>query len=209
MRPKRPCMCGGGLPSGSLNAKSCIKLVNIRNISILANCSPMHTLRPVTGGQAQFFVQYAYKIIANLNIESKLNVLKHTYTKWNKTFLPEKLSFFVQKSRWIKIIRIFPYTGISVYRPEVWDDDCAFRNSVPSELWDDTNVAKMIYLDTVVTLDVNTRTLTQINILHHQLDYGRGDIDLIQFYLLIIYKTDSKTRNERDDSMFDFTCHVH
>lgn len=46
VRPNRPCSGGGGTPSGSLNSKACNKLVTIRNSSIFASCSPMHTLRP-------------------------------------------------------------------------------------------------------------------------------------------------------------------
>lgn len=57
VRPKRPCMDGADFPSGSLNVKACIRLVNIRNSSILASCSPMHTLRPIPNGIKQSFLR--------------------------------------------------------------------------------------------------------------------------------------------------------
>lgn len=46
VRPNLPCNGGAGFPSGSLNLKACNKLVTIKKSSILASCSPIHTLRP-------------------------------------------------------------------------------------------------------------------------------------------------------------------
>lgn len=46
VRPNRPVSEGGGAPSGSLNLKACSKLVTVRNSSVFASCSPMHTRRP-------------------------------------------------------------------------------------------------------------------------------------------------------------------
>lgn len=49
VRPKRPCMGGGWCPAGRRKLKACIRLENIRNSSIFASCSPIHTLRPAEG----------------------------------------------------------------------------------------------------------------------------------------------------------------
>lgn len=46
VRPKRAFSEGGGFPFGGLNLKACSRLDTVRNTSILASCSPMHTLRP-------------------------------------------------------------------------------------------------------------------------------------------------------------------
>lgn len=140
VRPKRPCMDGADLSSGNLKVKACIRLVNIRNSSILASCSPMHTLRP-----AGYIKHHLNKVLIArevINIKhkhvkllvSRLHDYKHTYSKWNKAIFPEKFSLFIQKSAWIEVIRIFPHGGIPVYWPEVWDENCSFRNSVSSEL---------------------------------------------------------------------------
>lgn len=56
VRPNRPCRGGGGVPSGSLNLKACSKLVTVRNSSIFASCSPMHTLRPIPNGIKHSFL---------------------------------------------------------------------------------------------------------------------------------------------------------
>lgn len=55
VRPKRPCRGGGGVPSGSLNLNACSKQVTVRNSSIFASCSPMHTLRPIPNGMKHSF----------------------------------------------------------------------------------------------------------------------------------------------------------
>lgn len=66
VRPKRPCIDWADFPSGSLKVKACIRLVNIRNSSILASCSPMHTRRPVAHRK------YLFEHSQKLEIELKL-----------------------------------------------------------------------------------------------------------------------------------------
>ncbi len=68
VRPKRPCMDGAGLPSGNLKVKACIKLVNIRNSSILASCSPMHTLRPARYTKHHLNKVLIARVVININI---------------------------------------------------------------------------------------------------------------------------------------------
>lgn len=79
VKPNRPSREGGGVPSGSLNLKACSKLVTVRNSSIFASCSPIHTLRPegyrgkypqslVNHGQFRIIQRSTFQLFSDMSI---------------------------------------------------------------------------------------------------------------------------------------------
>lgn len=75
--PNRPCRGGGRFPSGSLNLKACSKLVTVRNSSIFASCSPMHTLRPIPNGMKHSFLS-SFPSLSKKRSGLKLSASSHT-----------------------------------------------------------------------------------------------------------------------------------
>ena len=143
VRPKRPCRGGGGFPSGSRNLKVWSKQVTIRNSSIFASCSPMHTLRP--GGHMGQLISSCYKqlIFIHRSMFQLCNMSneRHTNPKWHKAIFPKQGSIIIQETCRVEIVWLVPHTGVSMDRPQVGQNNCSFGDSVASELYKRQNTS--------------------------------------------------------------------
>lgn len=68
VRPNLPSMDGFAVFSGYIKVKLCIRLVKIKNSSIFANCSPMHTRLPEEQLEEKYYWLYTVDLFVNTHV---------------------------------------------------------------------------------------------------------------------------------------------